>query len=262
MKRAIVLLFALAALAAAQKFDVDSVRVSGPNSPRGSNGGPGHRDAKRFSCGSCSLNLLIQMAWNVKPFQISSAQATDKDSWDIIANVPAGATKEEFRVMLQHLLGERLGLRYHVESKIFPAYELVVAKSGLRLKDGELPAPSSDPERVFHFPANVSTLASRSSVSGGYLLTHLAVQLEPMSVIAEALAGLTEPVVDHTGLTGKYSFTLDFTKDLPGGTPEGIAPAPDISTAVQKELGLQLASTKAPFDVVVVESFNKTPSEN
>ncbi|HVV44779.1 MAG TPA: TIGR03435 family protein [Bryobacteraceae bacterium] len=260
MVRAIVLLLGLAVAAVAQKFDVASLRISGPDSPHGSDGGPGHRDATRFSCGSCSLNLLIQKAWNVKPFQISSRLATDKDSWDIVAKVPAGATTEEFRVMLRHLLEERLGLRYHIESKIFPAYELVVAKSGLRLKDGEVPVASND--RDFHFPPNVSTVAGNYSASGGYLLTHLVVQLEPMSVIAEALAGMAEPIFDRTGLSGKYSFTLDFTRDLPGATPEGIAPAPNISTALQKELGLQLTPMKAPFDVVVLESFNKTPSEN
>ncbi|HEY4088413.1 MAG TPA: TIGR03435 family protein [Bryobacteraceae bacterium] len=264
MRRAITLLFALAALGAAQKFDVASVRVSGPDSPHGSDGGPGHGNAKRFSCGSCSMNLLVQMAWNVKPFQISSAQATDKDSWDIVANLPAGATKEDFRVMLQHLLQERLGLRDHVESKMFPAYELVVAKSGLRVKDGDLPAASKDSEPAFHFPPNVSTWAGRYFLSGGYPMTHMVVQLEPMPIIAEALAmsGADLPVVDHTGLTGKYSFTLDFAKDLPGGTPEGTPPAASLFTAVQKELGLQLLATKAPFDVVVVESFHKTPSEN
>ncbi|HVW08535.1 MAG TPA: TIGR03435 family protein [Bryobacteraceae bacterium] len=265
MRRVIGLLFVITALAGmcgAQQFDVASVRVSGPGSPRGSQGGPGHKDATRFSCGTCSMNLLIQMAWNMKPFQIGGSVATDNDSWDIVANVPAGTTKEDFRVMLQHLLQERLGLRYHVESKMFAASELVVAKSGLRLKEGELPAASNDPEKMLHFPANVSTLGRKSSVSGGYLLTHLIVQLEPMSVIAEALAGLDSPTVDHTGLTGKYSFTLDFTQDLPGATPEGVPPAPDITTAIRKELGLQLLPTKAPFDVLVVESFRKTPTEN
>lgn len=261
MGRAIGLLFAVAALCGAQQFEVASVRVSGPGSPRGSQGGPGHKDATRFSCGSCSMNQLIQMAWSVQSFQIAGSVATDRDSWDIAAKVPAGATKEEFQVMLQHLLEDRLGLRYRVESKIFPAFEMVVAKSGLRLKDGESPATSNDPEPVFHFPPEVSTWAGKYSPTNGYLLVHLVVQLEPMSAIAAALGGAT-PIVDQTGLTGKYSFTLEFTKDLPGGTPEGIPPAPDLSTAVQKELGLQLVSKKLPFDVVVVESFSKTPSEN
>jgi uncharacterized protein (TIGR03435 family) len=262
MKRAIALLFALAALAAAQKFEIASVRVSGPESPHGSKGGPGHRDATRFSCGSCSVYLLTMMAWDAKAYQISGAVSLDNDLYDVVANVPAGATKEQFRIMLQHLLEERLGLRYHMESKTMPGYELVVAKSGFLLKDGDAGKGSDDPEPVFHFPPNVSTSASRNSVSNGYWLTHLVVQLEPMPEIAQGLVDRDIPIVDHTGLAGKYSFTLDFTRDRPGGLPDVLPPAPVVFTAIQKELGLQLVAKKLPVDVVVVESFHKTPSEN
>jgi uncharacterized protein (TIGR03435 family) len=149
MKRALAFFLAMAAMAAGQQFDVASMRVSGPGSPHGSSGGPGHRDATRFSCGSCSVYLLVMMAWDAKPYQISGAVPLDNDNYDVIANVPAGATKEQFRTMLQHLLQERLGLRYHVESKTMPGYELVVAKSGFRLKDGDSPAATNDDGQAF-----------------------------------------------------------------------------------------------------------------
>jgi len=262
MKRAIALLFVLAALAAGQKFDVASMRVSGPDSPHGSDGGPGHRDATRFSCGSCSLYLLVMKAWNAKPWQISNGVPLDKNLYDVIANVPAGATKEQFRIMLQHLLEERLGLRYHMESRMITGYDLVVAKSGFRLKDGEANKTPDDGDPDFQFRPNVSTFAARNSISGGYLLTHLVAQREPIAEILNLLVDLNTPVADHTGLTGKYSFTLEFTKDQPGVTPDSPPPAPSVFTAIQKELGLQLVAKKLPVDVVVVESFNKTPSEN
>ncbi|HEU5020285.1 MAG TPA: TIGR03435 family protein, partial [Bryobacteraceae bacterium] len=97
---------------------------------------------------------------------------------------------------------------------------------------------------------------------GGYLITHLAAQLEPMAEIAPLLVDRDTPVADRTGLTGKYSFILDFTRDRPGATPDAPPPAPSVFTAVEKELGLRLAAAKLPVDVVVVESFNKTPGEN
>ena len=262
MKRAIALWFVLAAIAAAQKFEVASVRVSGPDSRHGSSGGPGHRDAKRFSCGSCSVYLLVMMAWDAKAYQISGSVPLENDLYDVIANVPVGATKEQFRIMLQHLLEERLGLRYHMESKTMPGYELVVAKSGFRLQDGDPGKGSDDPEPAFHFPPKVSTSVSRVSMSNGYWLTHMAAQLEPMPEIAQLLLDRDTPEADHTGLTGKYSFTLDFTRDIPGQTPDALPPAPVVFTAIQKELGLQLVAKKLPIDVVVVESFHKTPSEN
>lgn len=96
----------------------------------------------------------------------------------------------------------------------------------------------------------------------GYFLTHLVVQLEAIPEIAQSLVDNDIPIVDHTGLTGKYSFTLDFTRDRPGGAPDALPPAPVVFTAAQKELGLQLVAKKLPIDVVVVESFHKTPSEN
>lgn len=262
MKRAIGLFLAVAALAPAQKFDVASVRVSGPDSPHGSDGGPGHRDATRFSCGSCSVYLLVMMAWDAKAYQISGAVPLDKDLYDVIANVPAGATKEEFRVMLQHLLQERLGLRFHIEQRMITGYDLVVARSGFRLKDGEPNKIPGDGDPDFQFHPNVSTFAAKNSISGGYYLTHLVAQREPISEILQLLADLNTPVADRTGLTGKYSFTLEFTKDIPGATPDAPPPAPSVFTAIQKELGLQLVAQKLPIDVVVVESFNKTPSEN
>lgn len=96
MKRVIGLLLALAALAPAQKFDVASMRISGPDSQHGSSGGPGHRDAKRFSCGSCSVYLLVMMAWNAKPYQISGAVPLENDLYDVVANVPAGTIPSRF----------------------------------------------------------------------------------------------------------------------------------------------------------------------
>jgi uncharacterized protein (TIGR03435 family) len=98
--------------------------------------------------------------------------------------------------------------------------------------------------------------------SFGYLLTHLVAQLEPMPEIAQWLVDRDTPIVDHTELAGKYSFTVDFTRDRAGESPDALPLAPSVFTAVQKELGLQLVAKKLPIDVVVVESFNKTPSEN
>jgi hypothetical protein len=53
-----------------------------------------------------------------------------------------------------------------------------------------------------------------------------------------------------------------FHEGRPGATPDAPPPAPSVFTAVEKELGLRLAAAKLPVDVVVVESFNKTPGEN
>jgi uncharacterized protein (TIGR03435 family) len=76
---------------------------------------------------------------------------------------------------------------------------------------------------------------------------------------------LGRPVIDKTGLTGLYDFTLEFDpRAATGGTPvDGQdPPAPDIFIAIQQQLGLRLLDAKVPFDVVVVDSAERVPSEN
>lgn len=207
---------------------------------------------------------LICVAWDVKTFQISSPAALDRQAFDLIATVPAGATKEQFREMLQNLLKERFALKMHMESKEFPAYELVVAKGGLKIRE-VVPGGAASPVEPGwpEFPPNVVRMASQIRSSGGYLLIRLKSQLEPFSVLANLLETSADmPIVDKTGLTGKYSFTLEFTRDMHDASPDSLPPAPALSTALQQQLGLQLLSKKLPFDVVMVESFNKMPTEN
>jgi uncharacterized protein (TIGR03435 family) len=101
------------------------------------------------------------------------------------------------------------------------------------------------------------------SGSGGYTLIRLRSQLEPISVLAGMLASPGDPpIVDKTGLTGKYSFDPEYTKDLPGPAPDAPPIVPDLNTVLQQQLGLQIVAKKLPFDVVVVDSFNKLPTEN
>jgi uncharacterized protein (TIGR03435 family) len=110
-------LLALAVSSAfAQTFEVASIRLSGPQSVRGSDGGPGHKDPTRFIYGRAELTSLITMAYGVDSFQVSSRVSLDEPAFDVVANVPAGATKEQFRVMLQNLLAERFALKTHIES--------------------------------------------------------------------------------------------------------------------------------------------------
>ena len=98
------------------------------------------------------------------------------------------------------------------------------------------------------------------------MLTQLRAQQQPLSRLAVMLrTAEPRPIVDRTGLTGKYDFTLEFSSDLPNGnTDTGSEPpgAPDLNTALQEQLGLQLIPKKLPFDVVVVESFDRLPTEN
>jgi uncharacterized protein (TIGR03435 family) len=248
----------------AQTFETASIRLSGPQSVRGSDGGPGHKDPTRFIYGRAELMSLITMAYGVDSFQVSSRVSLDEPAFDVVANVPAGATKEQFRVMLQNLLAERFALKTHMESRDFPAYELVVAKGGLKMKEAVPGEPPSAPHGDGWPPLRPDRpdIASGMSGSAGYILIRLRSQLEPISVLAGMLASPGDPpIVDKTGLTGKYSFNLEYTKDSRGPVPDVPPVAPDLNTALG-QLGLQIVPKKLPFDVVVVDSFNRLPTEN
>lgn len=254
--------------AAPLTFEVASVKPSGAQSIHGSDGGPGSSSPELYRASSASLRLLICIAWNIDCyFQISSKAPLDKGEFDIVARVPARATKEQFRMMLQNLLIDRFGLKMHIESKEFPAYEMVVAKSGLKLKetvpgetnlqhDGEIGWPV--------LPANGPMMAAQNSFSGGYQLVRIRAQQQALAQLAKMLQiGPDEPpIVEKAGLSAKYNFTLEYVKDPLGATPDGPPPAPLLTTALQQQLGLELVSKKLPFDVVVVESVNQVPTEN
>jgi uncharacterized protein (TIGR03435 family) len=273
--RAIVILFAGQALLAQPqsaeppKFEVASVKQSGPQSVRGSQGGPGTKDPTHYSFRSATFQDLIAIAWNVQYFQISSKYAVDKDRFDVLVNVRDGATRDQFRQMMQSLLAERFQLKSHIESRNFPAYELFIAKGGFKLKEyGGEPEPRKPPPSEDRFPTlppGPGFTANYSS-SGAYPLVRMRAQQQPISALTRMLRTPgQEPIVDKTGLNGKYDFTLEYSMDPPGGHPAGDADppvAPAIFTALQEQLGLQLLPKKLPFDVVVVESFERTPTGN
>ncbi len=232
-------------------FEVASIKLSGSGSVRGSDGGPGQKDPTRYSFNSATLLDLIAIAYHVDYSQVSSRIPLEQNRFDFAARVPAGATREQFREMMQGFLAERFHLRQHIESRAFPGFELTVAKSGAKLKEST---------------ATRASMVAHHSVSGGYLLTRVEAQQQTMQTLVEFLPSPDAgPIIDKTRLAGKYDFTLEFTRDRPGAAPESHnepPAAPDLFTALQQQLGLQLVRKKIPLDVVVVESVARIPTEN
>ncbi len=260
----------------------------------GMNGGPGTRDPGQITFTNVDLRLLMQVAFDIKDFQLT-APDLGGGRFDISAKVPTGATKEDSHVMLQNLLAERFGLKVHHESKEMQAYALLVAKSGVKMKasantpppDGDAPPPG--PGRGGPPKLDKSGFPAIPSGGRGMMMMmmngqmRLAAGQQPMSQICDFLSNqLGRLVVDQTGLTGKYDFTLAFSAEgfgrggpLPpppppppggegGGRGMGEAgePAPTLIAAIQDQLGLKIESKKLPVDIVVVDHIEKTPTEN
>ena len=289
-------------------FEVASVKPAAPMTGNfirvGMRGGPGSSDPGQITYTNVTVKDVLTQAYGVKFFQISGPGWLDSERYDIVAKLPRGATKAEFMVMLQNLLAERFKLTLHREKKDLPMYALVVGKNGPKLKESvDEPAPKEgdapkggdpvgdDPfagkitKGKDGFPVLPAWLAARGAtamiMNGG---ARMMANGQSMARLAEMLSSrLNLPVVDMTGLTGKYDYTLYFAPEglggmmLPGGLPpppgEGgpeapMAGAPDgqsspnLFTALQEQLGLKLEQRKGPVELLVIDHLEKVPIEN
>ena len=250
------------------QFEVASIKPSGPGSVRGSDGGPGSGDPIRCVFGQATLKDLIVTAWNLQEFQVSGAASLERAAFDLNATVPPGATKADFRIMLQNLLRERFALVTHQEPRDFSGYILTkTGAPGPQLSEwvpgsSAPPAPAGWPE----LPEKRPGLIQQNRAGDGYVLGRLRGRGQPISALVEILHWATlSPVVDRTEMPGRYNISLEYSMERSGGPPDvgaDLPVAPSIFLAVQRQLGLKLTAAKVPFPVIVVESFDKMPSEN
>ena len=254
-------------------FEVASVRLSGPESNRGSNGGPGTRDPERFTFNRADLRDLIFRAYGLEDYQaqIAGPSWIDTESYDLAVKIPVGTSKEQFQAMLRNLLRDRFQLKVHHESKVLAIYTLEIAKGGPKLKPSVIDllaarstssALTTDKDGFPELPAGGPTwiMMNRPGRST------LAARQQPVSVLPTILRTFAKrPVVDKTQLSGAYDFRLEFNPqaDVGGTDANGQdGSVPDLFIAIQQQLGLRLAEGKAPFDVIVLDDARRVPSEN
>ena len=246
----------LAALAAAQaqpvRFEVASIKPSAPDvSSVSSRGGPGSRDPGRWTCRNLSLTNLVTTAFDLRAFQLGAPDWMENERFDVTAKIPAGATKEQFGRMMQNLLVDRFGLRYHHEQKEVQGFELVVAKNGPKLD--RRPAP---PEGFAAMPPGMAGMATDGVRTRSQWLR------TPMDRFAAVLSHFAgRPVVDATGLTGRYDLALYWVTDL-GAAAESDPAGPGLFTALQEQLGLKLQPKRVVIPILVVDHMEKRPTEN
>ena len=266
----------------APSFEVASIKLPSLAHSIGCSGGPGTTDPGTWRCSYVPLAFLISHAYGLQPYQFTPIDSCCQARFDFAAKVPAGATREQFRQMLQNLLGERFKLAFHHERKEVAIYELTVGEKGPRMKESapDATSPPQDPwsdhppfimgkDGYPEFPAGQVGLAGGN---GHFRWTGVSLS---MPEIARTLAYyLGRPVVDATGLKGKYDINMTWTIDLAwvlesAGMRDRIPDLPDTGPsgptfihAVRDQLGLQLISKKGPGDIVVVDHVEKVPIEN
>jgi uncharacterized protein (TIGR03435 family) len=267
--------------AAKPEFEVASVKPAPPSNGQGirifMRGGPGSGDPTRVVIENFNLFLLVRRAYDLRNFQIAGVEIGDAERFNITAKVPEGATKDDLSRMLQNLLTERFKLKFHRETKEMSMFELVIGKNGPKLKESAGPPPEFDPTAApapvlakqdkDGYPIPPPGVIAMMSMNGAPRARFNAVNESMEDFIGMISNTVGRPVVDRTGLKGKYDFILSWSPEPPPGAvaPASLSPddaGPTFISAVQEQLGLKLDSKKGPVEMLVIEHYEKVPTEN
>lgn len=266
----------------------------------GNRGGPGTSDPTRIHLCCVGMFSLVQRAYDVELDRLFGPawimENMGPNLYEVDAVMPPGTSKERYRAMLQRLLEDRFHLAIHKERRTFPGYELVVDDAGPKLRESPIdpsftpienaPLPPRDKSGMFLLPPGPQMLTSL-----GWGVIVVQAQQEPIGELVKVMGRMINQslgenpndysspkarVVDRTGLTGTYDFTLRFSCELcqfavvngaaappPPAQADSPNGEPSIFTALKKQLGLKLNKTKdVPLDVIVVDRVDKIPTSN
>ena len=205
---------------------------------------------------SVTLRNCLEWAYDVQSFQISGPSWLGDTRFDMQAKAADPANIGTLRLMLRTLLAERFGMELHHEQKNLAVYFLVVAPNGPKFHD-------IGPKDHSKFLKSIGDGPNHfSSDKTGLVAEHVR-----MSEIATELSQpLQRPVVDKTELTGRYDLRIEiaaFQATTPDG--DGRVPMDEMSiifSAFPSQLGLKLETGKDTVDFIVIDSADKTPTEN
>jgi len=202
----------------------------------------------RINAKNVTLRRCVRGAYDVpEPQVLGGPKWVDEDRYYIEAKAAGPADDHDLMLMLQSLLADRFKLVLHREQRPIVGYRLAVSKGGLKAQTSP-----ADRGSVGH--------SSRGHIDAqGYTMPQLALHLSEL---------LSRPVLDTTGVAGKFDFKLwtpDDMQSRPLSGDQHSAGAqdsgPSIFTALQEQLGLKLESGKVPAEVLVIDSA-ENPSEN
>lgn len=192
---------------------------------------------------STNLNDLVAFAYGVDSKQIIGAPAwSDGSLYDIdgVADVDGFPNVKQMREMFQSLLSDRFKLTFHREKRTLSVFAITVAKGGPKLTKSASAATDPTP----FYSGNGTLKVTNNSLAD----------------IADVMKFFVErPVVDQTGIAGRFDFTLKWEPNETQNSDPNAPPG--LFTAIEEQLGLKLEATKAPVDVIVIDHVER-PSAN
>jgi uncharacterized protein (TIGR03435 family) len=233
-------------------FEVATIKASRPETPGQSITIRG----RTFGTQNQTVAGMMTFAYGLHPDQIiGGPDWMRSDRFDISAE-PEGTgmpNDRQWKSMLAKLLGDRYKLTFHKDKKELSVYALTMLKTGHKLTKNNTDA-NGLPALFFR---GLGIFPVRNATMQEFAGTMQAVVLD-------------RPVVDQTGIDGRYDFTLQWTPDETqfggrgGQAPPPADPStvpPGLFTAIQEQLGLKLDATKMSADVFVIERLEK-PTPN
>jgi uncharacterized protein (TIGR03435 family) len=203
-------------------------------------------EGDRFTIRNESVANLMSFAYSVHPRQfVDAPDSLFHDRYDIAGttDTPGEPSLRQQQEMIQKLLADRFGLKFHHEKRELPVFAIQIVKSGAKLKAASDPNAQPDQEGNGHGTEQTITYTS-SSISDFIMGEQFFVD---------------RPLVDQTGLSGRYDFSIHYTYDEARSTDPNAPPG--LFTAVQEQLGLKFQPTKESIDVFVIDHVDK-PSAN
>jgi uncharacterized protein (TIGR03435 family) len=224
-------------------WEVATVKPSAPSD----RGDRIHMHGRHLTLERETVEWLLLIGYNVQKNQIVGAPDWAKtEQWDVdgLANVDGEPNLKQLQGMLRKILEERFGLKLHHEQREMPVFALTAAKGGPKLTIN-----TSDPNGLMD-QQNREANGQRTEQLKNTSMAELALILQ---------FHVGRPIVDQTGLAGRYDFQLKWTTDETRATAADAPPG--LFTAMQEQLGLKLEPVKAMAEVLVVDGAER-PSAN
>ena len=215
-------------------FDVASIKLADPDD----HSSGFQTQGRRVFIENETMNDIVSYAYGVHAKQIvGGPDWFGSKRFDIrgLPDVDGIPNTAQYREMMIKLLADRFQLKFHREKREMSCYAITVAKGGPKM---EASTSNGLPDQT----------GRNSRGQASWRITNNS--MEDFAKFLQ-MGVLDRPVVDQTGLKGKYNFQLTWTKDLAPATDENAAPG--FFTAIQEQAGLKIEPSKADVDVLAID---------
>jgi uncharacterized protein (TIGR03435 family) len=237
-------------------FDVATIKPSNPNTSAGTGLAA---QGRHISYTGQTARDLVLLAYGIQKTQLVNAPAwlgTERYDIDGVPDMEGTPNLRQMQEMFRKLLAERFNLKVHSEKRELAVYTLTLGKGGMKIDRSQADPDALPGVNLTRMTPQLVTLKATNASIADFLL-----EMEEI---------LDKPMLDQTGLTGKFDFTLQWAPDEsqlgalgmhPPSPADNAIAHPGVFTAIQEQLGLKLNALKAPAEVVVIDEVGR-PSAN